>query len=34
MEELTGFGIKSSLLLPCLENKFFNSLRDENDQAI
>ena len=29
MEELTGFGMKNSLTLPSLANKFFNSLRDE-----
>ena len=34
MEELTGFGMKNSLILPSLANKFFNSLRDENDEPI
>ena len=34
MEELTGFGMKISLTLPALANKFFNSLRDENDEPI
>ena len=34
MEELTGFGMKNSLTLPSLANKYFNSLRDENDEAI
>ena len=34
MEELTEFGMKNSLTLPSLANKFFNSLRDENDEAI
>ena len=34
MEELTGFGMKNSLTLPSSANKFFNSLRDENDQPI
>ena len=33
-EELTGFGMKNSLTLPSLANKFFNSLRDENDEPI
>ena len=28
MEELTGFGMKSSLTLPSLANKYFNSLRN------
>ena len=32
MEELSGFGMKNSLTLPSLANKFFNSLRDENDE--
>ena len=31
MEELTGFGMKNSLTLPSLANKYFNKLRDEND---
>ena len=34
MEELTGFGMKNSLTLPSLANKYFNSLRDESDEAI
>ena len=34
MEELTGFGMKNSLTLPSLPNKYFNSLRDENDEPI
>ena len=34
MEELTGLGTKNSLTLPSLANKFFNSLRDENDEPI
>ena len=34
MEELTGFGMKNSLNLPSLANKYFNSLRDENDEPI
>ena len=33
-EELTGFGMKNSLTLPSLANKYFNSLRDENDESI
>ena len=33
-EELTGFGMKNSLTLPSLTNKYFNSLRDENDEPI
>ena len=33
-EELTEFGMKNSLTLPSLANKFFNSLRDENDEPI
>ena len=32
LDELTGFGMKNSLTLPSLANKFFNSLRDENDE--
>ena len=31
MEELTGFGMQKNLPLPSLANKYFNSLRDEND---
>ena len=34
MEKLTGFGMKNSLTLPSLANKYFNSLRDENDEPI
>ena len=34
MEELTGFGMKNSLTLPSLANKYFNGLRDENDEPI
>ena len=34
MEEITGFGMKNSLTLPSLANKYFNSLRDENDEPI
>ena len=34
MEELTGFGLKNSLTSPSLANKYFNSLRDENDEII
>ena len=34
MEELTNFGMKNSLTLPSLANKYFNSLRDENDEPI
>ena len=34
MEELTKFGIKKSLTLASLANKYFNSLRDENDEPI
>ena len=34
MEELTGFGMKNSLTLPSPANKYFNGLRDENDEAI
>ena len=32
--ELTGFGMKNSLTLPSLANKYFNSLRDEDDEPI
>ena len=32
MEELTGFGMKNSLTLPSLANKYFNSLRNESDE--
>ena len=34
MQELTHFGIKNSLNSPSLANKYFNSLRDENDEPI
>ena len=34
MEELTKFGIKNSLTLPSLANKYFNSLENENDEPI
>ena len=34
MEELTGFGMENSLTLPSLANKYFNSLRDENNETI
>ena len=34
MEELTGFGMKNSLTFSSLANKYFNSLRDENDEPI
>ena len=34
MEELTNFGMKNSLTLPSLANKYFNSLRNENDEPI
>ena len=34
MEEITGFGMKNSLTLPSLGWKYFNSLRDENDEPI
>ena len=34
MEELTEFGMKNSLTLPSLANKYFNCLRDENDELI
>ena len=34
MEKLTGFGMKNSLTLPPLANKYFNSLRDESDEPI
>ena len=32
MEELTNFSMKNSLTLPSLAKKYFNSLRDENDE--
>ena len=34
MEELTGFGMKNSLTLPSLAIKYFNRLRDENNEPI
>ena len=34
MEELTEFGMENSLTLPSLANKYFNNLRDENDEPI
>ena len=34
MEKLTGFGMKNILTLPSLANKYFNSLRDEDDEPI
>ena len=34
MKELTGFGMKNSLTLPSLANKYFNSLGDEKDEPI
>ena len=34
MEALSGYGMKNSLTLPSLASKFFNSLRDENDEPI
>ena len=34
MEELNGFGMKNILTLPSLANKYFISLRDENDEPI
>ena len=34
IEELNNFGMKKSLTLPSLANKYFNSLRDENYQPI
>ena len=34
MEELTEFGMKKSSTLPSLANKYFNSLRGENDEQI
>ena len=34
MEKITSIGIKNSVTLPSLANKFFNSLRDENDEPI
>ena len=34
MDELTNFVMKDTLTLPSLANKYFNSLRDENDEPI
>ena len=34
VEELTYFSMKNSLTLPSLASKYFNSLRDENDEPI
>ena len=34
MEALLGFGMKNCLTLPSLANKYFNSLREENDEPI
>ena len=34
MEELTNFGVKNSLPLPSIANKYFNSLKDEKDESI
>ena len=34
MEDLTYFGMKNSLTLPSPPEKYFNSLRDENDETI
>ena len=34
VEELTNFGRKNSLTLPSLANKYFYSLREENDETI
>ena len=34
MEELTEFAMKNSLTLPSLANKYFNTLRNENDEPI
>ena len=34
MEELTKFGMKNFLTLPSLENKYFVSLRNKNDEPI
>ena len=33
-KSLTNFGMKNSLTLPSLANKYSNSLRDENDEPI
>ena len=34
MEELTNFGMKNSLTLPSLANKFFSRLKYENDEPV
>ena len=34
LKELTIFRIKSVLTLPSLANRYFNSLKDENDEPI
>ena len=34
MEELMGFGMRNSLVLPSSANKYFNSLGDERDETI
>ena len=34
MEELKIFGMKNTSILPSLANKFFNGLRNENDEPI
>ena len=34
MEELTRFGMKNSLTLPSLAKRYFDTLRDENDEPI
>ena len=34
VEEITGFGMKNSSTLPSLKNKYFNSLRDENNETV
>ena len=34
MEGLTGFATKNSITLPSLANKYFNGLRNENNETI
>ena len=34
LEKLTNFGMKNSLTFNSLANKYFNSLRHENDELI
>ena len=34
VKELINFGMRNSLTLPSLASKYFNSLRDENDEPI